>query len=87
MPHYDYVCSECGHQEEIFQKITDSPLTECPQCSQQTFKRGPGGGIGLQFHGSGFYITDYDSKPKVSEKDSPPKPPKGCGCGKQSCDA
>lgn len=92
MPHYDYVCSECGHREEVFQKMTDPVLTECPQCYQKTFKRGPGGGIGLQFHGSGFYINDYDANKPSPKKSSegpsvPPKPTKGCGCGKSSCDA
>lgn len=80
MPNYDYKCTNCGHQEEVFQKMTDGPLMECPQCHQLSFKRGPGGGIGLQFHGSGFYITDYDGK-------KPPASDNGCGCGKSACKA
>lgn len=87
MPHYDYVCAHCGHKEEILQKITDSPLTECPQCQEPSFKRKLGGGIGLQFQGSGFYVTDYGSKPASTstEKAAPSSP--GCGCGKSSCNA
>ena len=68
MPNYDYCCSSCGHKEEILQKMTDAPLTECPQCKKETFKRLFGTGIGLQFHGSGFYSTDYGS----SQSSPPP---------------
>ncbi|MDP1880823.1 MAG: zinc ribbon domain-containing protein [Parachlamydiaceae bacterium] len=70
MPNYDYACSNCGHQEEIFQKMSDSVISHCPVCDQSTFVRKPGGGVGLQFKGSGFYITDY------KKGDQPPA--KGC---------
>lgn len=79
MPNYDYFCTDCGHKEEVLQKMTDDPLTTCPKCQQPNFKRAFGRGIGLQFQGSGFYATDYPSN--SSEK--PPSCPshnKGCGC-------
>ena len=91
MPNYDYVCAQCGHKEEIFQKMSDASITECPQCHQNGFKRKVGGGVGLQFKGSGFYHTDYHSKPPSSEekpplsKEKPASSPKGCGCGKSAC--
>jgi putative FmdB family regulatory protein len=86
MPNYDYVCAQCGHKEEILQKITDSPFTECPKCGQPTFKRKVGGGIGLQFQGSGFYSTDYGAKSSASEKEKTSlSSSNGCGCGKPSC--
>jgi putative FmdB family regulatory protein len=89
MPNYDYQCAQCGHQEEILQKITEAPLVICPQCQSSAFKRKFGGGLGLQFQGSGFYCTDYSSSPseKASEKTSPSSSAKGCGCGKTSCNA
>ena len=62
MPTYAYHCEECGHEMDAFQKITDAHLSECPKCQQHKLKRGPGGGIGLAFKGSGFYITDYAGK-------------------------
>jgi predicted nucleic acid-binding Zn ribbon protein len=42
--------------------MTDSPLTRCPKprC-RGAVKRKIGGGAGLLFKGSGFYITDYRS--------------------------
>lgn len=87
MPNYDYSCSNCGHVEEILQKMSDAPLTECPQCQKPTFKRKIGMGIGLQFQGSGFYSTDYNSPSSspTSEKKGDSAPSKGCGCGKTSC--
>lgn len=87
MPNYDYECMQCGHKEEILQKMTDEPFTECPQCRQSSFKRKFGRGIGLQFQGSGFYCTDYGAQPSSTEKPlaSAPAPAKGCDCGKSSC--
>jgi len=72
MPTYDYRCTECDHTTESFQKITDAPLTTCPQCNKETLQRGPGGGIGLSFKGEGFYITDYtdNGKPKECKKEA-----------------
>lgn len=85
MPNYDYQCTQCGHQEEILQKMTDAPLTVCPQCKQSSFKRKFGTGIGLQFQGSGFYCTDYNSSSPEKTQTPTAKPDKGCGCGKSSC--
>lgn len=59
MPTYDYLCKECGHKFEEFQSITESPLTQCPQCHMETLQRLIGAGAGLLFKGSGFYLTDY----------------------------
>lgn len=81
MPNYDYKCEGCGHRCEIFQKISDAPLKECPSCHQQTLQRGPGGGIGLSFKGSGFYINDYAS-PQNQPSNAPEKGSGCCPCGK-----
>jgi putative FmdB family regulatory protein len=64
MPTYDYHCKNCNHVFDALQKITEEPLKTCPNCGQDTLIRGPGGGIGLQFKGSGFYITDYKNDSK-----------------------
>lgn len=69
MPTYEYVCSKCGHEFEKFQPIADKALSRCPEdlCHQKKWGRGAvkrkiGGGAGLIFKGSGFYITDYRSE-------------------------
>lgn len=86
MPHYDYHCSQCGHQlQNVFQKMTDGPLTDCPQCHQSSLKRGPGGGSGLIFKGSGFYITDYDPQRQVGSDSSKDSNTSCCPCGKNEC--
>ena len=68
MPTYEYVCQKCGHAFECVQSMSAAPLEECPKesCPKSRWghgrvKRGVGGGAGLIFKGSGFYITDYRS--------------------------
>ncbi len=67
MPTYDYVCTKCGQELEIFQSMKDAPLKKCPACKKQGLKRLLGAGAGLIFKGSGFYITDYKKKSGASE--------------------
>lgn len=62
MPTYDYECASCGHNEEIFQSITERPKKKCPACKKLSFKRLIGSGSGIIFKGTGFYETDYRSK-------------------------
>jgi predicted nucleic acid-binding Zn ribbon protein len=42
--------------------MKDPVLKKCPHCKKQGLKRLMGGGAGLIFKGSGFYITDYKKK-------------------------
>ncbi|MBN1638889.1 MAG: zinc ribbon domain-containing protein [Ignavibacteriales bacterium] len=64
MPTYDYKCTKCGYLFEQFQQMTEKPLENCPLCKGK-LKRLIGAGAGPIFKGSGFYQTDYKSKPKV----------------------
>jgi putative FmdB family regulatory protein len=57
MPTYVYR-REDGTTFEVVQRITDDALTEDPETGQKV-ERVISGGIGLQFKGTGFYITDY----------------------------
>jgi putative FmdB family regulatory protein len=66
---YEYTCQKCGHAFEKVQPITSEALTVCPKdvCPKKPWakgkvKRAVGGGTGLIFKGSGFYITDYRSE-------------------------
>lgn len=60
MPIYEYECTKCGQQTEIWQKFSDPPITKCEVCrgrmkkliSQSTF----------HLKGTGWYVTDYASK-------------------------
>ena len=73
MPTYEYVCTKCGHELEVFQSMKDALLTKCPACRKAGLKRKVGGGAGLIFKGTGFYITDY--KKKSGEPPAPAKSP------------
>ena len=79
MPTYEYSCSKCAHQFEVAGSIKDAPLLICPKelCPQKRWgkgkvKRGVGGGTGLIFKGTGFYITDYrsDKYKEAAKKDA-----------------
>ncbi|HKA10755.1 MAG TPA: FmdB family zinc ribbon protein [Candidatus Dormibacteraeota bacterium] len=59
MPIYGYRCTQCGHELEVFQSMSDQPLRVCPECSGALRKLlYP---VGVHFKGSGFYTTDYKS--------------------------
>jgi len=58
MPTYDYECRSCGYRFETFQNMSDQPLTDCPECRTDQLRRLIGGGSGVIFRGSGFYVND-----------------------------
>lgn len=65
MPIYEYVCQKCGHHLEVMQKMSDKPLSKCPECKgklEKIFSQ-----TSFQLKGSGWYVTDYSGKGK-SEK-------------------
>jgi putative FmdB family regulatory protein len=64
MPIYEYRCSSCGHQQEFLQKVSDAPLTTCTACGQATFSKMLTA-AGFQLKGSGWYATDFKSKPST----------------------
>ena len=60
MPTYDYRCAK-GPSFEAFQKMSDPPVAECPECGAAA-QRVLSGGAGFLFKGEGFYITDSRSE-------------------------
>jgi putative FmdB family regulatory protein len=70
MPTYEYRCSNCGHLLEAFQRMSDAPLTHCPNCDKEELKRVVSGGAGVIYRGEGWYVTDY-SKKSSGGKDEP----------------
>lgn len=69
MPTYEYACTTCGKEFELFQSIKDDALKNCTCGQAGQVKRKIGSGAGLIFKGSGFYETDYRRKP-VAPTDS-----------------
>ena len=66
MPIYEYQCTACDHQLEAFQKITDEPLTTCPECHQQALSKLISSTT-FQLKGTGWYATDFRDKGKPKQ--------------------
>ena len=71
MPFYEYQCEKCGHDVEVMQKITDSPLKKCPKCGKSSLKRLMSAPV-FRLKGSGWYETDFkgdqDAKRNLADK-------------------
>jgi len=58
MPIYAYRCQQCGHAKDVIQKFSDAPLTDCPACGADAFRKqltAPA----FQLKGGGWYVTDF----------------------------
>ncbi len=60
MPTYTYQC-ENDHRYDAFESMSADPQTVCQECGGKV-QRVIGGGAGIVFKGSGFYVTDYRKK-------------------------
>jgi putative FmdB family regulatory protein len=58
MPIYAYRCESCGFQKDVLQKISDAPLSQCPSCGADAFRKQVTA-AGFQLKGSGWYVTDF----------------------------
>jgi putative FmdB family regulatory protein len=58
MPIYAYRCEACGFAKDVLQKMSDDPLTVCPECQKPDFKKQVTA-AGFQLKGSGWYVTDF----------------------------
>lgn len=67
MPIYEYQCASCGHQLEAFQKISEAPLTDCPNCHRADLQKLISA-AGFQLKGTGWYATDFKNKGKPAEQ-------------------
>lgn len=90
MPIYEYRCSDCGYQKEFLQRMSDAPLTDCPECGKPSFNKMVSA-AGFQLKGNGWYATDFknkgsrtgkeDDKPAATSTKSESKPEPACGAG------
>ena len=60
MPFYEYECPHCGYHDEVLQKISDKPLTKCPNCGKKGLKKLMSAPL-FRLKGSGWYETDFKS--------------------------
>src|SRR5687768_16359895 len=72
MPIYEYRCGECGAQTEILQRISDAPLTVCPQCGKPALTKLVSA-AGFQLKGTGWYATDFKDKKPAAKPDKAEK--------------
>jgi putative FmdB family regulatory protein len=97
MPIYEYSCQKCGRHLEVMQKMSDKPLTRCPECKgklEKIFSQ-----TSFQLKGSGWYVSDYTGRGKAEKSEKPAKSEKtekkeaattcaatGGGCATGACD-
>lgn len=80
---YEYQCQACLHEMEVMQKMSDAPLTDCPECGKSELKKmisAPG----FRLSGGGWYETDFKSgnKKNIKETESSAKSDApSCGSG------
>jgi putative FmdB family regulatory protein len=84
MPIYEYECTKCGHQTELWQKITETATPKCEVCKGRMRRLISQSAFHLK--GTGWYVTDYASnrasegkKSSKGEKDSSSKETKDSG--------
>ena len=60
MPIYEYKCDnkDCGIEIEYLQKISDPPISICPECKEPTLRKLISA-AGFRLKGGGWYETDF----------------------------
>jgi putative FmdB family regulatory protein len=83
MPIYEYRCDDCGHELEAMQKMSDEPLTDCPECGKPALKKLISA-TGFRLKGGGWYETDFKggNQRNVAKSDAP-----SSACGTSACPA
>jgi len=72
VPIYAYKCSSCQYALDVLQKLSDAPLSVCPQCGAATFAKQLTA-AGFQLKGSGWYATDFKNNAAKPAEKSPEK--------------
>ncbi len=68
MPIYAYKCAECSHQMDVIRKVSDPPLTDCPNCGKPALVKQVTA-AGFQLKGAGWYVTDFRDQGSGKKKD------------------
>ena len=71
MPIYEYGCKSCGHTLDALQKMSDDPLTDCPECGEAALKRMISAPR-FRLKGDGWYETDFkkDNQRNLAKSDN-----------------
>jgi putative FmdB family regulatory protein len=82
MPIYEYRCQDCGHELEAMQKLSDAPLTDCPECNSNGLKKLISAAA-FRLKGNGWYETDFkQGKKKNVHESGGSEPAPACAAGK-----
>ena len=89
MPIYEYQCTDCGHELEALQKMSDDPLRDCPDCGKPALQKLISA-AGFRLKGAGWYETDFKKSGRKNLAGDGAKPaggdkPAGGGCGSGGC--
>jgi putative FmdB family regulatory protein len=69
MPIYAYKCAECSHQLDVIRKVSDPPLTDCPNCGKPALVKQITA-AGFHLKGAGWYVTDFRDAGSGKKKDA-----------------
>ena len=83
MPLYEYKCAKCGNKYEKIESYSAAETQKCPKCGGKAERQISAAGI--QFKGSGWYVTDY--KGKNADQTSVAKPDGGSSSSNESSDS
>jgi putative FmdB family regulatory protein len=76
MPVYEYECSGCQKVFEVQQRMSDDPLSHCPECAAEVKKLVSMSSF--QLKGGGWYSDGYSSAP--ARKGKPQATPAATPC-------
>lgn len=63
MPIYEYICRSCGHEIEVLQRLSESPLSDCPACGESALRKKVSAAA-FRLKGTGWYETDFKNDRK-----------------------
>jgi putative FmdB family regulatory protein len=83
MPTYEYRCTTCRHQFEVFARMSDPDPEVCEECGAATVEKilFP---VAVHYKGSGFYSTDYSGSKTGSGSGSDSAAGESSGTGSSS---
>lgn len=69
MPDYQYQCSACGHEFEVFHRFGEKPREPCPECGCKKLKM-VFSVTTVLYKCLGFHATEY-TEPRIVTSDEP----------------
>lgn len=81
MPVYEYECKVCEKVFEVQQKMSDDPISNCPDCKATVTKLMSMSSF--QLKGGGWYADGYASSSKSDKKSEKPQKAPACKSGEK----